>query len=268
MNVFRRTFVPVLVATLSGCTALAGEPVTVEPAVAIPVLAPASPLPQPVEATACIDGTLSLSRASVQRAKDAVADAVAAWPAVSGPAAVPSLDLRVRRIDGRSYAAGEVARASVPAVGPLLPEPAVDDPNFLEAVDRYETSKAARPPQFATAVAAARRAADAVRPLDLTARASEIAGCTSAAVESMDPAAARRIIVWSDLVQTGTAQVAGDLTGVAVLVVQVCDGDASQCAQHRDSFLKTVTARGGSASVVRPERAASVLLPFLRTGVA
>jgi hypothetical protein len=209
----------------------------------------------------CSDGSGSMPPGVLTGTMGVVADAVVAWPGAppsdpeAGADGRVGLEVIVRRISASSYApAGLVLRLRVPGVPAIQPRPSVADPAFLDGNRRWRAQRDAAATALTEAQNAAQAGASSLRGASFESDGSSILGCVAALAESLPSASRRAVVVITDLKENGVEEVAGDLQGAPVFVVQPCDETPAPCAQRADHFEQLLAAMGaGPVTVIRPE---------------
>lgn len=221
---------------------------------------PEPPPPGTVALGICADASGSMPPDVLAGAVTTMSDAVAAWPGT--PPADPEegadgrlgLDLTARRITASSFTStGLVLRAHIPPVPSVSPRPAVSDPDFVELNRRWRDQRDAAASGLTTAQNAAAGASNSLRSASFESDGSRISGCVAALAQSLPAASRRAVFVISDLMETGADQIAGDLQGAPVMVVQPCE-DPVPCQERADRFGQALAAMGaGPVTFIRPE---------------
>src|SRR5581483_9452796 len=140
----------------------------------------------------------------------------------------PGLRIFVRQVETSSFDTNNPSLYfSIPAVPGLKQRPDAAASNFLKQDPVWVKGRALVAYTSAVAANSAAQAATAIDAFQLeTWQNSEIYGGVSALAEIM-PSGPKRIVIFSDLEQNQTAQVAGDLHGASIVVVQPCNDSAS-----------------------------------------
>jgi hypothetical protein len=242
-----------------------------EPLVATEVAVEAPGPPMTISGGACIDTTDSMPPEVAARVIDSLAALVQNWvpPAgdrTAGSAAVPGLDLRVRKVLGDSSLAlaGEVRHVTIPGVPPVMAKPAVNEDGYIEKVRAWRGQVQAADEATEKARVRSQAEAAAIRAADWSSTRSEIAGCLEGlALTTRGPS--RAWILVSDLEQNEPVQVGlADLEGARVLIVQACD-KAKLCIDQQLRWSQALSDRGAAqVAFARAEQAGEALAAWLR----
>jgi len=245
---------------LTGCGVLNGTaPEEASPSASPVAFQARTPAPETVPAGACFDGSSSsvpsFSSVELSRLQQAVGHWSPDTPVTAdGAPPRPGLHLSVRQVLTNSYSssAGSLT-LEIPAVPGLVARPNATDPGFVEADRQWQSAKKQYEADSATAAAAATQAAGALEHYQLQRQNSEISGCVSALAQTIT-GSSRRLILVSDLEQNGQPQIAGDMSGTSVLIVQACGGSAAKCTNLADAWTSQLKSQGTAVvRILRPE---------------
>ena len=224
---------------------------------------------------ACIDPSGSTVSTFSITARMFLAQTVDAWVSdqkvtTGGSSATVGLNLQLRQVLTNSFSSSAPSvTVAIPPVPGLKPRLDVNDPNFTTDDPSWVAARKQNEILIADARQAARKGSRDIQTYRLLEQNSEITGCLSALAATVE-GAKRAFILASDLEQTEPAQVAGDLQGTDILVVQPCGGNASECTALATSWRSALKGRGaGLVTFIRPEDSSvAVFTAFLKSAAS
>ncbi|MBO1756528.1 hypothetical protein [Allobranchiibius sp. CTAmp26] len=243
---------------------------------------PTSMLTAPATSTihggACIDPTLSTTRAFSSTEDQKLVAALRSWSPAPPPSAnavppaaqpgAPGLSFILKDVDLNSYGSeSPMTQVSIPPVESLKAMPGVDDVGF--EVQRPQRKADARTffGQATAAHTAAGTAAAKVAGFPLKSSYSSIAACLSGLAALGTPPLDRMILV-SDLEDTDPKPTfTGNYRGAKILIVQAASGSAARTLALKAVFTRKLTNMGAEVTVLRPEDVTPLVYgTFLKTG--
>ena len=220
-----------------------------------------------------MDGSLSSVPSFSSAEKSRLQQAVRQWSpetpvTAEGVPPRPGLQLSVRQVLTDSYASSAASLTlEIPAVPGLVARPDATDAGFVEADRQWQSAKKQYETDSAAAAAAASKASAALEHYRLERQNSEISGCVSALAQTVT-GSSRLLILVSDLKQTGQPQIAGDMSGTSVLIVQACGGSAAKCTNLANDWTSRLKSQGAAAvRVLRPESSSPTVYTSFLKGV-
>ena len=209
--------------------------------------------PAQVSLAACDDASLSVPAPDNTAALRVVAQVLTSWgagdrlsPSAGAPGS-PALAVDVKPITANSYAtdALPLVDGQIPAVSPVPKMPADDSGTWVLRIPPFRHQQAAAQ---TAARALAAQAAAASPPL---ADWSDLDGCVSAEAEwlASQPPGPKILLYSSDFEYSGSqnGSVTTPLSGVAVVAVQSCSGNAADCDQRRAEWSAHFHALGATS---------------------